>query len=470
MKGVKTTEMQVLYESSSQIREKAITIQSQNEKFRIKMAVDRILNREVQASTDIGVNKEFNKLDPARWKDDNRPEVLGLLGKSQKVSAGFARAVLGSDANSQVYIWLSNVEDLPLEVRAQFTEIEERVKILPTVTEETSELVKQYVMQQESEMVELEEQKLATVAKLENVQKELKKIVGEKLLIVVKDEGWKAQVMGNNQFQQFGSMVHIVVDKTLHQAIDDCIYTHTSFFESWRPTGGKQLQNYSTSASRINGNQITSVKHGAKSAVALLLKHCTEELKREFENKQLTGLAQMYEYIEEIYAVDMPSLFEEWRAEITSLVQDAVKKVAAKTKSCDRVAAYGAILALDNALKEKVIEHSQGVDAEEVLIQVGLTSAEICTYLTRDAASHLAEDDFTRVQMKLKEKNEYNTAGSEEKTTLFINQLQFEFEIFSSTARISSASPTPKTEPEVKRNNVRNPRENTSKTATEAEF
>ena len=33
MKGVKTTEMQVqvLYESSSQIREKAITIQSQNE-------------------------------------------------------------------------------------------------------------------------------------------------------------------------------------------------------------------------------------------------------------------------------------------------------------------------------------------------------------------------------------------------------------------------------------------------------
>ena len=241
MKGVKATEMQgeqVLYESSGQIREETITNQSQNEKFRIKMAVDRILNREVQASTDIGVNKEFNKLDPARWKDDNRPEVLGLLGKSQKVSAGFARAVLGSDANSQVYIWLSNVEDLPLEVRAQFTEIEERVKILPTVTEETSELVKQYVMQQESEMVELEEQKLATVAKLENVQKELKKIVGEKLLIVVKEEGWKAQVMGNNQFQQFGSMVHIVVDKTLHQAIDDCIYTHNAFFESWNPKSG----------------------------------------------------------------------------------------------------------------------------------------------------------------------------------------------------------------------------------------
>ena len=60
MKGVKTTEMQVLYESAGQSREKAITNHSQNEKFRTKKAVDRILNREVQASTDIGVNKEFN--------------------------------------------------------------------------------------------------------------------------------------------------------------------------------------------------------------------------------------------------------------------------------------------------------------------------------------------------------------------------------------------------------------------------
>ena len=105
-------------------------------------------------------------------------------------------------------------------------------KILPAVTEETSELVKQYVIQHESEMVELEEQKLATVAKLENVQKELKKIGGEKTLVVVKEEGWKVQVMENKKFQQFGSMVHIVVDETLHQAIDDCIYTHNAFFES----------------------------------------------------------------------------------------------------------------------------------------------------------------------------------------------------------------------------------------------
>ena len=169
MKGVKTTEMQVLYESSGQIREKAITNHSQNEMFRTKKAVDRILDREVQASTDIGVNKEFNILDPARWKDDNRSEPLCLPGLPQRVSAGFARAILGPGTNSHVYIGLSSVEDLPLEVQAQFTEIEERVKILPAVIDETSELVKQYRMQQESEMVELEEQKLATVAKLENV-------------------------------------------------------------------------------------------------------------------------------------------------------------------------------------------------------------------------------------------------------------------------------------------------------------
>ena len=77
---------------------------------------------------------------------------------------------------------------------------------------------------------------------------------------------------------------------------------------------------------------------------------------------------------------------------------------------------------------------------------------------------------ISRLQLELRRKVTYNTASPEEQTTLFIKELEFEFDVFGRTARITSASPTPKTEPEVKRNSVRNPRESTSKTATEAEF
>ena len=68
----------------------------------------------------------------------------------------------------------------------------------------------------------------------------------------------------------------------------------------------------------------------------------------------------------------------------------------------------------------------------------------------------------------MRRKEAYNTASPEEQTKLFINELEFEFDVFGKTPRITSASPTPKTGPEVRRNNVRN--HSTSKTATEAEF